>query len=246
MPWRKSPQVSDQSYPGASAGTICGSNRHRREAAFIGFVPKRKLSIGRRPFLPGRFLRSQHGSRRLFRQTAFAPQRGQSVPCLYAENASPRAGRCRSQDRWSMGAKTCGQRGRLFKALRAEYERHPFATFANEQHKPKTGRYMGQLYCSASIAKQYLRLLGIAPLIGKTTATSIATTWAGLWPPISAAERTCGCASSIVPVRRPGLHRDVRHDFCLQRLDRMLTAPMVRMQPVTGRDQGPCRANGKR
>jgi len=53
----------------------------------------------------------------------------------------------------------------LYRKLREEYARHPFATFANERERPHSGLYMGQIYSSASLAKQYLRLLGFRPLL---------------------------------------------------------------------------------
>ena len=67
----------------------------------------------------------------------------------------------------STGGRMCVQRGRCTRRSVLKYEQHPFATFENELHKPKHGRYIGELYSSASVAKQYLLLLGIKPLLVK-------------------------------------------------------------------------------
>jgi hypothetical protein len=121
----------------------------------------------------------------------------------------------------------------LFKALRAEYERHQFATFANEQHKPKNGLYMGQLYSSASIAKQYLRLLGIAPLLEKQP--DFKRKYLGWFISAYFGGRADVRVRKLdLPIRLLDFTAMYATIFCLQRLDRLLTAPAIRIKPVAG------------
>lgn len=114
----------------------------------------------------------------------------------------------------------------LYKALRSEYERHPFATFEHERDKPESGRYMGELYSSASIAKQYERLLAIDPLLTKQ-------------PDFDRRLLGLGAASYFggradVRVRKRDVSVSVLDFtsmyptvFCLQRLQDLLIAPKI-------------------
>ncbi len=111
-------------------------------------------------------LRSQRGSAAHSPASATACAARVSISHVHAQDASAGARRDRPA-RLLYGRQDVRATWALYKALRAEYARHPFATFENELHKPKNGRYMGELYSSASIAKQYLRLLGIVPLLEK-------------------------------------------------------------------------------
>jgi hypothetical protein len=120
----------------------------------------------------------------------------------------------------------------LFKALRSEYRRHPFATFANERRKPKLGRYMGQLYSSASIAKQYLRLLGIAPLLQKQPRFNrrylgyASASYFGGRADVRVRKRDITVRVADYTAMYPTI-------FCLQRLDKLLTAPEIKAKVVT-------------
>ncbi|MFY9737683.1 MAG: hypothetical protein WAK11_01395, partial [Candidatus Cybelea sp.] len=135
-------------------------------AAFIGFVPKRKLFDWEKPFFAGRFLDLSTLSGAFSGKRHSLRSAGKAFLAFTRKMQAPDLGKV---DRRSLvyGRQDVRATWALYKALRAEYVRHPFATFANERRKPKLGRYMGQLYSSASIAKQYLRLLGIAPLLQK-------------------------------------------------------------------------------
>lgn len=135
-------------------------------ASLIGFVPKRKLTAWEKPFFAGRFcdlstlagaftgkrhsLRSGGNAFHAYTHKMKAPDLG------IIDRRSLLYGRQDVRATWA-----------LYKALRTEYSRHPFATFDNELHRGETGRYMGQLYSGASVAKQYLRLLGVEPLLQK-------------------------------------------------------------------------------
>ena len=211
-------------------------------AAFIGFVPKRKLTEWERPFFPGRFCDLSTAAARLHRQAALAAQRGQSVSSLHAQNEGAGSGRRSIGARCCTGARTCGRRGRSIKALRDEYVRHPFATFANERRKPKHGRYMGQLYSSASIAKQYLRLLGIAPLLEKQPRFRAKALGHGRQQRISAAGPTCGCARLMSPCGCWTLQRCTRPSSASSGSTSCLGPREIGIQGRHGRDQGPCSA----
>jgi hypothetical protein len=135
-------------------------------AAFIGFVPKRKLNEWERPFFAGRFVDLGTLSGAFTGKRHSLRSAGKAFGAYTRKMKAPDLG---VVDRRSLlyGRQDVRATWALYKALRAEYERHPFATFTNERSKPKHGRYMGQLYSSASVAKQYLRLLGIRPLLEK-------------------------------------------------------------------------------
>ena len=162
-------------------------------AAFIGFTPKRKLLAWEKPFFKGRFLdlstlsAAFTGKRHTLKSAVLA------FRCLYPQDDCARARARSTGARCSTGARTYVQPGRCTRRCAREYERHPFATFAHECTKPKTGRYMGELYSSASIAKQYLRLMGIEPLL-QSSPGSRASCSARQMPRTSVAGLTCACA----------------------------------------------------
>ena len=202
------------------------------KAAFIGFVPKRKLTKWERPFFPGRFCDVSMVARAFSGKRHSLRSAGKAFGAYTRKMQAPELG---GVDRKSLvyGRQDVRATWALFKALRAEYKRHPFATFANEQHKPKTGLYMGQLYSSASIAKQYLRLLGIAPLLEKQP--DFKRKYLGWFIAAYFGGRADVRVRRLdVPIRLLDFTAMYATIFCLQRLDRILTAPMVRMQPVTG------------
>lgn len=120
----------------------------------------------------------------------------------------------------------------LYRALRDEYVRHPFATFEHERRKPKRDRYMGQLYSSASVAKQYLRLLNIAPLLQKQPqfnrrhlGKAAAAYFGG--------RADVRVRKTDVPVQVLDFTAMYATIFCLQGLHRLLGAPSISVQVVT-------------
>jgi hypothetical protein len=109
----------------------------------------------------------------------------------------------------------------LYKALRCEYRQHPFATFANEKRKPKHSKYMGQLYSTASVAKAYLRLLGIEPLLEKQP--NFSREYLGWFLAAYFGGRSdVRVRLTDVPVLVPDFTSMYPTIFCLQRLDRVL------------------------
>jgi hypothetical protein len=200
-------------------------------AAFIGFVPKRKLFDWEKPFFRGRFLDLSTLSGAFSGKRHSLRSAGKAFLAYTRKMQAPDLGRV---DRKSLlyGRQDVRATWALYKALRTEYVRHPFATFANERRKPKVGRYMGQLYSSASIAKQYLRLLGVAPLLQKQ-------------PDFN--RRHLGKAMAAyfggradVRVRKLDLRVRVLDFtamyatiFCLQGLHKVLGAPRLSVQAVT-------------
>jgi hypothetical protein len=167
-----------------SAG--CGRGEHRRKfkivlskrlkwhdlrieaasakAAFIGFVPKRKLSKSEKPFFKGRFL-DLSSLTRAFTGVSKTLKTASKVFGTHTRKMG--LDELGNVDRRTLtyGRQDVRVTWALYRKLREEYAKHPFATFANERAKPESGLYMGALYSSASIAKQYLRLLGFRPLL---------------------------------------------------------------------------------
>lgn len=205
-------------------------------AAFIGFVPKRKLFEWEKPFFAGHFLDLSTLSGAFSGKRHSLRSAGKAFLAYARKMQAPELG---TVDRKSLlyGRQDVRATWALYKALRAEYVRHPFATFANERRKPKLGRYMGQLYSSASIAKQYLRLLGIAPLLQKQPNFN---------------RRHLGKAMAAyfggradVRVRKLDLRVRVLDFtamyatiFCLQGLHKLLGAPSLSVQAVTTEIRG--------
>ncbi|MGA2761237.1 MAG: hypothetical protein ABSF08_13075, partial [Candidatus Cybelea sp.] len=198
------------------------------KAAFIGLVPKRKLTKWERPFFPGRFCDVSMVARAFSGKRHSLRSAGKAFGAFTRKMQAPELG---GVDRQSLvyGRQDVRATWALFKALRAEYSRHPFATFANEQHKPKTGLYMGQLYSSASIAKQYLRLLGIAPLLEKQP--DFKRKYLGWFIAAYIGGRADVRVRKLdLPIRLLDFTAMYATIFCLQRLDRILTAPAIRLK----------------
>ncbi|MGA8575271.1 MAG: hypothetical protein WB609_06200 [Candidatus Cybelea sp.] len=200
-------------------------------AAFIGFVPKRKLYAWERPFFAGRFLdlstlsNAFTGTRHSLRSAGKAFRaftRKMRVPDLgVIDRRSLLYGRQDVRATWA-----------LYRALHAEYVRHPFATFANERRRPEHGRYMGQLYSSASIAKQYLRLLGITPLLRKRTRLNLAHVGKAI-AAYFGGRADVRVRKTDIPVRVLDFTAMYATIFCLQRLHRLLGAPSIGIEVVT-------------
>ncbi|HEY5256825.1 MAG TPA: hypothetical protein VIJ12_00440 [Candidatus Baltobacteraceae bacterium] len=136
-------------------------------AAFIGFVPKRKkLYAWEKPFFTGRFLdvSTLAGVFTGERHTLY-----RAGKTFRAHTLKMPSGELGTVDRRMLtyGRQDVRATWALCRKLRAEYVRHPFATFANERDKPEHGRYMGQLFSGASLAKAYLRLLDIGSILDR-------------------------------------------------------------------------------
>jgi len=200
-------------------------------AAFIGFVPKRPLYRWERPFFSGRFcdlstLAGAFSGKRLSLKSA-----GKAFRAHTRKMNAPEFG---TIDRHSLlyGRQDVRATWALYKALRAEYRRHPFATFENEQNKPETGLHMGRLFSGASIAKQYLRLLNIAPLLVKQPrflrrylGRGAAAYFGG--------RANVGVRKIDVPIRVTDFTSMYPSVVCLQELQKLLVAPKIRAVNVT-------------
>ncbi len=205
-------------------------------AAFIGFVPKRKLFDWEKPFFAGRFLDLSTLSGAFSGKRHSLRSAGKAFLAYTRKMQAPDLGKV---DRRSLvyGRQDVRATWALYKALRVEYVRHPFATFANERRKPKLGRYMGQLYSSASIAKQYLRLLGIAPLLQKQPdfnrlhlGKAMAAYFGG--------RADVRVRKLDLPVRVLDFTAMYATIFCLQELHKLLAAPRLNVQAVTTETRG--------
>lgn len=53
----------------------------------------------------------------------------------------------------------------LYEKLREEYAHHPFASFENERNQPDWALPITRVLSSASIAKQYMKMMGFAPSV---------------------------------------------------------------------------------
>lgn len=133
-------------------------------ASFIQFVPKRRLDPWELPFFKGRFLdlstltRAFTGAHHSLKSACRAFQtHTHKIDVEELGQVNRRTllyGRQDVRVTWAFYRKLCH-----------EYEQHPFATSENERARAKDTAYMGELYSSASIAKQYLRVLGLRPLL---------------------------------------------------------------------------------
>lgn len=200
-------------------------------ASLIGFVPKRKLTKWEKPFFAGRFFDLSATAAAFTGQRHSLRSAGDAFRTYTRKMQAPELG---AIDRRSLcyGRQDVRATWALYKALRAEYVQHPFATFENELHKGSAGRYMGELYSSASIAKQYLRLLGVTPLLVKQP--GFLRTYLG----IGMAAYFGGRADVRVrkcdmPVRVLDFASMYPTIFCLQELQKLLVAPRIRAQSVT-------------
>ncbi len=201
------------------------------KAAFIGFVPKTKLRRWERPFFTGRFCDVSMVARAFSGKRHTLGSAGKAFGAYTQKMKAPDLG---GVDRKALvyGRQDVRATWALYKALREEYKRHPFATFANELRRPKTGRYIGQLYSTASIAKQYLRLLGIAPLLEKQP--DFERKYLGWFMAAYFGGRADVRVRKVdLPVRLLDFTAMYATIFCLQRLDRILTAPKIRIRPCT-------------
>ncbi len=133
-------------------------------ATFAAFVPKRKLHKWERPFFKGRFLdlstlvRALTGTPRTLKSACEAF--GTHTHKMGIEEYGRVNRRTLTYGRQDVRATWA-----LFRKVREEYARHPFATFENERNKPQDSAYMGELYSSASMTKAYFRKLGFQPLL---------------------------------------------------------------------------------
>jgi hypothetical protein len=200
-------------------------------AAFIGFVPKRKLTAWEKPFFAGRFcdLSATAGAFTGKRHSLLGA--GKAFRAYTRKMKAPDLG---VVDRRSLlyGRQDVRATWALYKALRAEYTRHPFATFEHERRKAENSRYIGQLYSSASIAKQYWRLLGVRPLLEKQPSfprkhlgRGTASYFGG-----RADVRVRKLDLSVCVLDFTSMYATI---FCLQDLQKLLVAPRIGTKVVT-------------
>ncbi|HEY1681775.1 MAG TPA: hypothetical protein VGF98_09085 [Candidatus Tumulicola sp.] len=231
----------------------CGSGRNRRKftfalsrrltwhdlriesttgsAAFIGFTPKRKLYDWEQPFFNGRFCDLSAVARAFNGKRNTLKSAGKAYRAYTRKMEAPELG---SVTRASLtyGRQDVRATWALYKALRTEYIHHPFATFANERKKPKHSRYMGRLSSTASVAKEYLRQLGIAPLLEKQPRFS--REYLGWFLSAYFGGRADVRVRKLdVPVWLLDFVSMYPTIFCLQRLDRVLTAPEIDLEDAT-------------
>jgi hypothetical protein len=201
------------------------------KAAFIGFTPKRKLQEWERPFFAGRFCDLSTLSRAFSGKPHSLRSAGKAFGAFTLKMRAPELGGV-TREALVYGRQDVRATYALFKALRDEYERHPFATFADERSKPDDGRYMGQLYSTASVAKQYLRLLGIAPFLEKqpTFSRKVIGWFMAAYYGGRADVRVRKVSPFVSVVDFTSMYPTI---FCLQRLDLLLTAPKLGIRTVT-------------
>jgi hypothetical protein len=231
----------------------CGSGRNRRKftfalsrrltwhdlriesttgsAAFIGFTPKRKLYDWEQPFFNGRFCDLSAVARAFNGKRNTLESAGKAYRAYTRKMEAPELGSV-TRPSLTYGRQDVRATWALYKALRTEYIQHPFATFANERKKPKHSRYMGRLSSTASVAKEYLRQLGIAPLLEKQPRFS--REYLGWFLSAYFGGRAdVRVRKSDVPVWLLDFVSMYPTIFCLQRLDRVLTAPEIDLEDAT-------------
>jgi hypothetical protein len=134
--------------------------------AFIGFAPKKLLARWEKPFFAGRFLdlstlvKAFTGEgmtlKRACKVFGAKQQKMKAPPLGKVTNENLTYGRQDVLATWS-----------LYQRLRGEYLSHPFSTMDNERSQASNTRPFTKIFSTASIAKQYLRLMGFTPLLQK-------------------------------------------------------------------------------
>jgi hypothetical protein len=200
-------------------------------AAFIGFTAKKLPAAWEKPFFRGRFLDLSTVVR------AFT-----GVPYTLAKACEQfgTADRKSSTDDLGIVSEDALRYGRhdvlvtwqLYEKVIEEYEHHPFASLANERERPYNCLPITQIYSAASIAKAYLSLMCIRPLLEKQP--RISRTMLGR----AAAAYYGGRAE--VRVRRLGVPVTVLDftsmyptEFSLQGLQGLLIAKQLKFRSVT-------------
>ncbi|HEY1681764.1 MAG TPA: hypothetical protein VGF98_09030 [Candidatus Tumulicola sp.] len=231
----------------------CGSGRNRRKftfalsrrltwhdlriespsgnAAFIGFTPKRKLYDWETPFFHGRFCDLSAVTRAFTGERHRLKSAGKAFNAFTHKMEAPELGSI-SRAALTYGRQDVRATWALYRALREEYSMHPFATFANERRKPKHSRYMGRLYSTASVAKAYLQQLGIVPLLEKQP--DFSPEHLGWFLSAYFGGRSdVRVRKTDVPVWVLDFTSMYPTIFCLQRLDRVLTSPVIDLEDAT-------------
>lgn len=206
-------------------------------AAFIGFAPKgeKRTEPWEKPFFSGRFvdLSTLVG--------AFTGERSTlRRACQIFETMDQKS----NVDEFGIVTREALEYGRqdvlvtwqLYEKLLGEYLEHGFASLSNEREQPESALPITKIYSAASIAKQYLRLMGYLPLLAKQ-------------PNFSGKLLGSACASYFggraeVRVRRSDVPVTVLDFtsmyptvFILQNLQRFLNAEKIVSRPAKGETQ---------
>jgi hypothetical protein len=200
-------------------------------ASIIQFTPKRKLYDWETPFFGGRFCDLSAVSRAFTGERHTLKTVGEAFKTFTHKMNAPELGSI-TRASLTYGRQDVRATWALYKALRNEYSQHPFATFSNERRMPKHSRYMGRLYSTASVAKAYLRHLGVVPLLEKQP--DFPREYLGWFLAAYFGGRSDVRVRKIdVPVWVLDFISMYPTIFCLQRLDRMLTAPEIGLEDAT-------------
>ena len=135
-------------------------------ASFIQFTWKKHLASWEKPFFKGRFLDLS---------TLTGAFTGEA---LKLEKACAKFGTqdCKSstkdlgkvtEDALHYGRHDVLVTWQLYERLVEEYLRHPFASLANERELPPNAIPITRIYSAASVAKAYLKTMGVRPLLEK-------------------------------------------------------------------------------
>lgn len=133
-------------------------------AAFIRFAPKKHPANWEKPLFLGRFLdlSTLTGAFTGERHSLYSAGKAFSAHTL--KTRVPELGKI-SREALVYGRQDVRATWALYKRLREEYAQHPFATFENERDTSEDALPMGRIYSAASIAKQYLKLIGMESLL---------------------------------------------------------------------------------
>ena len=118
----------------------------------------------------------------------------------------------------------------LYKALRREYVRHPFATFENERTKPKDGRYMGAALFKCEHRQAVSAALGHPAAPRKSDRDCSAQTCGHAIAAYFGGRADVRVRKLDVPVRVLDFTSMYATIFCLQELQKLLVAPSHRYE----------------
>jgi len=129
------------------------------KAAFIEFAPKKKLQEWEKPFFRGRFLDLATPTAAFTGVRHSLKSAGRTFDAHILKSKIDKLGSI-TEEAIDYCRNDVHATWALYQELRAEYEHHPFATFANEREQPKGMLPITRIYSSATIAKHYLKMMG--------------------------------------------------------------------------------------
>jgi hypothetical protein len=137
-------------------------------AAFIGFAPKKKENLAKweLPFFSGRFLDLSTLVVAFLGEPLSLRTAGNRFKANVLKSETPLLGKV-TPESLAYGRRDVEATWSIYERLLEEYQAHPFASLENERATPQSTLPITKIYSTASVAKQYLRLMGFMPLLKK-------------------------------------------------------------------------------